>query len=500
MAKKPSIIDSLTLEQTLETIPSGLFVVDTEMTVIYWNKAAEHITGYSAAEAVGQHCSFLQGIPCSSSCGLFDLDKPKPIIGAHCTVTTKGGETVHLLKNMEYLRNADGEIIGGIESFNNVSRQHELEGSLRQHAKELESRVEERTAELQKSELRFRSVLDNMDDMAYIASEEFRLTFMNRAMLEFFGDRVGEKCHDVLHNLKTVCPWCPMGKVFKNRTVRDERQLGDFGRTYEIVHSPLLSEDGSKQKLAVCRDITLRKKAELDLQEANRELDAFAHSVSHDLRGILAPVVTYMDFLSLTYSDIFDEQILQILGEVERQSERAIALLDDLLDLAQVSHIKTSGKETDTNIIIQEVLNEIRLAKEDIPDIICEKMTGTWLPETLVYQIFTNLIGNACNYVPKDSGNIEIGCWDEEKMITYYVRDHGQGVTSKEADSIFDIFYRGKAAKGSRGTGVGLAIVRKIAIRCQGETWVEQTPGGGATFCISLPKAQIFGKQPEKGV
>ena len=245
---------------------------------------------------------------------------------------------------MEFLRNADGEIIGGIESFTDVSRQNALEESLREQAASLETRVKERTAELKQSEARFRSVLDTMDDMAYIATEEYVLTFMNRAMLEVFGDRVGDACFEVLHNNSTVCSWCPMGKVFRHRTVRDERQLGNQGRIYEIVHSPLPDEDGLQQKLAVCRDITERKKAELDLREANRELDAFTHSISHDLRGILSPVVTYMDFLRMTYSEVFDEQILQILGDVERQSERAIALLDDLLDLAKVSHIKPGDR------------------------------------------------------------------------------------------------------------------------------------------------------------
>jgi len=149
-----SIINSITLEQTLGTIPSGLYVVDTEMRIIYWNPAAERILGFSAEEAVGQHCSFLQGIPCGDRCGLYNDNIPKPIIGGRCTVVTKSGETVHLLKNMEHLRNADGEIIGGIESFNNVTRQHELEGSLREQTVSLEARVKERTAELEKSEVR----------------------------------------------------------------------------------------------------------------------------------------------------------------------------------------------------------------------------------------------------------------------------------------------------------------------------------------------------------
>jgi len=498
MSSDNSIINNITLEQALGTIPSGLYVVDTEMRIVYWNPAAERITGFSAEEAVGQHCSFLQGIPCGDSCGLYNDAIPKPIIDGRCTIVTKSGETVQLLKNMEHLRNADGEIIGGIESFNNVTRQHTLEESLRKQASTLEARVRERTTELEKSEVRFRTVLDNMDDMAYIATENYILTFMNRSMLEVFGNRVGASCHEVLHNEATTCSWCPMDKVISNRTVRDERQLGHRGRFYEVVHTPLPEEDGVKQKLAVCRDITERKKTELDLREANRELDAFAHSISHDLRGILAPVVTYMDFLSLTYHDVFDEQILKILGEVERQSERAIALLDDLLDLAQVSHVKPGDNPTDVNMIVDEVVHEIILESEQNPQIKSEKLPQSWLPETLVYQIFTNLLRNACHYAPLESGDIEVGCWDEKDTVTYFVRDHGPGVPFSDREKIFEIFYRGKTSKGKRGTGVGLAIVRKIALRCQGKVWVEQTPGGGATFCFMLPKTPAFGKHSEE--
>jgi PAS domain S-box-containing protein len=494
MTKNNHIIKNLSLEDALGTIPSGLFVVDTEMHIVYWNPAAEKITGYSAKEAIGQHCSFMKGIPCGEKCGLYDSDIPKPVIGGKCTVVTKSGKTIHLLKNMEYLRDSEGEIVGGIESFNDISQQFALEESLREQAAMLETRVKERTDELKQSERRFRIVLDNMDDMSYIANEKYVLTFMNRSMIEIFGDRVGEACHEVLHNKKEICPWCPMDKVFKHRTVRDERKLGVQERTYEIVHTPLPAENGIKQKLAVCRDITIRKKAEDDLKEANRELDAFAHSISHDLRGILAPVVTYMDFLRMTYSEVFDDQILQILSEVERQSERAIALLDDLLDLAQVSHIKAGKHPTDVNMIVDEVVRELALNKEDVPEIVAEKLPQTWVPETLVYQIFINLLSNASQYVPKESGAVEVGSWDENKITTYFVRDYGSGVPAKERETIFDIFFRGKKSKGQRGTGVGLAIVRKIALRCQGQAWVEQTPGGGATFCISLPKAPAFGE------
>ena len=487
-----SILEDITIEQTLETIPSGLFVVDRDMRIVHWNPAAERITGFSAADAVGRHCSFLQGIPCGDGCGLYNENIPKPIIGGRCTIVTKSGETIHLVKNIDYLRDPAGEIVGGIESFTDVTNERLLEESLRQQADKLEERVKDRTAELERSESRFLTVLNSMDDLAYITTEDFRLSFMNQSMIDLFGDLVGESCHDKLYAQKEPCPWCPMDKVFSNRTVHDERQLGRGGRLYEIIHTPLQSDDGVRKKLAVCRDITERKQAELALSEANRELDAFAHSISHDLRGILAPVVTYMDFLSLTYSDVLDKKVLQILSEVERQSERAIALLDDLLDLAQVGHVQPGGQLTNVNSIVDEVIRELRAEHSEKRDIRCSPLPQSWVPETLIYQLFVNLIGNACNYAPQDCGPIEVGCWDEQDRSTYYVRDHGPGIPVREMNDIFNIFYRGKVSKGIRGTGVGLAIVRKIALRCQGEVWVEKTPGGGATFCVGLPKKAML--------
>ena len=495
-----SIIANITLAQALGTIPSGLFVVDKEMQITYWNPAAQRITGFPVEEAVGRHCSFLQGMPCGDGCGLYNQTIPKPIIGVECTIVTKSGGTIHLLKNMDYLRNTAGEIIGGIESFIDITRQKSLEDSLREQAATLETSVRERTTELKKSEARFRTVLENMDDLAYIATEGYILTFMNRSMREIFGNRIGEHCHEVLHNEQTACSWCPMSKVFKQRTVRDERQLGSKGRLYEIIHTPLPDEEGTQQKLAVCRDITERKKTETDLREANRELDAFAHSISHDLRGILAPVVTYMDFLQTSYGKAFDDQILQILSDVERQGERAITLLDDLLDLAQVGHVTPAQYPTDVSEVVEEVISELHQEGCGNREIKRETLLETWIPEALVYQIFANLLGNACHYVPQDCGAIEVGCWEDKQNITYFVRDHGPGIPYNERETIFDIFYRGEnAKKQQRGTGVGLAIVRKAALRCRGEVWVEQTPGGGATFCVSLPKTSAFGTPPEGG-
>lgn len=484
-----SLLKHLATNQLLGTIPSGLFVVDLEMRIVYWNPAAERITGFTAEEAVGQHCSFLQGIPCGERCGLFNPDVSKPAIGSQCTVTGKDGRTIQLLKNIDFLRDGNGEIIGGIESFVDISRQRQLEIDLRRQSDELEKNVAERTRELAHSEYRLRAVLDTMDDLAYCANSDYRLTMLNRAMRDLYGDRVGETCHRLLHGTDQPCSWCVMERVLQGETVREERQLAVNHHYYEIIHSPLVGDDGGLQKLAVCRDITERKQTEQQLRETNRELDAFTHSISHDLRGLLAPVVTYVDFLRMQYGDVLEPQILQVLAEVERQSERAITLLDDLLDLAQVGRIEGGSEPVDVAKLVAEVLRD-KAAEGDgqQPEVIVGDLPPMAIPESLVFQVVANLVGNALRYAGPTGGPIEVGCREQADRRIYFVRDHGPGVDPLEREKIFEIFHRGTSSRNSRGTGVGLAIVRKIALRYQGTTWVEDTPGGGATFCFALPR------------
>ncbi|HKL27315.1 MAG TPA: ATP-binding protein [Desulfuromonadales bacterium] len=493
MLNNPLLKHHLQLEQALGTIPSGLFVVDMELRIAYWNPAAERITGYPAEEMLGKHCSFLKGIPCGRRCGLLDPDTPKPIVGVPCSIATRDGKRITIMKNVEMLYDADGNAIGGIESFHDITRLRQLERNLRNNTFSLEKQVKVRTAELEKSEARFRSVLDNMDDFAYITLRDYRLAFMNQAMMAFFGDRIGEPCHLALHKLRTPCPDCLMPEVFQQGTARQERSFQRLNRTYEIIHSCLPGENGRPVKLAVCRDITQRKQAEQELTEANLELDAFASSISHDLRGILSPVITYMDFLRTEYGDVLDPEVHSVLGEVERQSERAVALLNDLLDLAQVGRIEASAKPTQVSRIIEEITRE-HILEPELPDTqirVAPDLPATWVPQAMIYQVFVNLIANAIKYAGPAGQPIEIGCRKEQTRLVYYVRDHGPGIAPEERESVFEIFSRGLAAKGSRGTGVGLAIVRKVAMRCRGQAWVEGTPGGGATFCLGLPHQPV---------
>jgi PAS domain S-box-containing protein len=477
----------LSLNKVLQTIPSGLFLVDREQRILSWNREAERITGYRADEVLGRHCSFLKGIPCGSTCGLFEDSIPKPIIGVTCSIRGKNDDRIIITKNVDYLRNAKGEIVGGIESFIDITRRKHLEAQLRHQARVLEETVKLRTAELEEERARLGTVLDTMSDFAYITSDDYRIIFMNRAMIETFGDHTGQCCHLGFYDSEAICPRCPMPQIKEGETIREERHLELNNRTYEIIHSPLQAGNGKIHKLSVFRDITERKEAEEKLLESNRELDAFTYTVSHDLRTPLTPIIGFAEFLQEEYRECLDEKGMKILAEIQEQGERMLALMEDLLTLARVGKVERSSDPVDTAAVVTEVLE---LHSADINDkgvrTTLTALPPTRIPATLISQVFANLIGNALRYAVDVDPRIEIGGDREGERLRFFVRDHGPGISAEEQTRIFDAFCRGSTAKAKKGTGIGLAIVRKTARLFGGRAWIEATPGGGSTFWVEF--------------
>lgn len=488
---RQSFLDLLPLEQVLRTIPSGLFLVDRDQRVVYWNAEAERITGYPEAEVVGRHCSFLAGIPCGRSCELYDQTAAKPIIGVPCSVRSRDGRRILLAKNIDFLRDQNGQIIGGIESFIDITPQKRLEKKLQRHSRELELTVRRRTAELEAERSRLLTVLNAMTDLAYITSADHRVEFMNRAMLEVFGDHNGNQCYSI-YGRQTACPWCPLPQVLIEETVKEEHFVEINGRTYEIIHTPLTDADGKTHKLSVFRDITERKEVERRLQAANQELDAFVSTVSHDLRTPLTPVLGFAALLKEEYATRLDARGLEMLEEIEQQGEKMLALIEDLLALARVGRIETPAGEVEVTTVVHEVLDDLsETINRDGVEVTIGALPSLMVPETLLSQLFSNLIGNALRYAGGAGARIEIGGGRRAGQIFYFVRDYGPGIPPAERLRIFDLFYRGSTAGKTLGTGIGLGTVRKIACCYGGRAWVEETPGGGSTFVVEFPAQPV---------
>ena len=471
------------LENLLETIPTGLFLVNTDKIIVYWNAEAQRITGYTAEEVIGRHCSLLSGDPCLKECDLFSTKTEKPNIGLACSFQHKDGRTIALTKNVDLLRDDKDKVIGGIEAFVDITRLKELEVSLR-------SAVEERTQELELEKAGLWAVLDGMIDPAYICDADYYVTFANRAMLDIIGE-VGEKlCYQAIYQREQVCDDCPLSQVLEGNIVRQEKSLPETGRTYEVLHSPYPLAKNPTHKLSVNRDITERIATKRQLQQTNRELDAFVSTVSHDLRSPLTPLIGFAELLGDRYGDQLDDIGQECIVEIKKTAEKMKNLLEDLLTLSRVGQLKMPEEPLNATEIAENVLLELAdKVLEHRAKVQIDKLPKVKMPESLLTDLFRNLLGNALKYAAGHDPHIEVSGHEFSDRIRFVVIDHGFGIDKGEREAIFEPFKRGRRSQESSGTGIGLATVAKIARVSGGNSWVEETPGGGATFIVELPLA-----------
>jgi signal transduction histidine kinase len=227
------------------------------------------------------------------------------------------------------------------------------------------------------------------------------------------------------------------------------------------------------------------------LSKANLELEAFSYTVSHDLRTPLGVICGYAGHLRQSYGNRLDAQALKCLDEIEAQGFKMAALMENLLTLAKTGYIERPSQPVDANHVVDEVLCELspQIAGKQAK-ITCEGLPAAAIPEPLLAEIFRNLIGNALHYACAENGAIEVGGEKRAGHVRMYVRDHGPGIPKGEQPRIFEKFYRGSTGNVVDGTGIGLAIVQKIAHLYGGRAWVEDTPGGGSTFVVEVKESR----------
>lgn len=255
------------------------------------------------------------------------------------------------------------------------------------------------------------------------------------------------------------------------------------------------------QAVFIIRDVTQQVKREQKLMEerkirteelkrSNKELESFTYSVSHDLRTPLRAISGYTSLLLDDYLDQVDEEGQEFLQIIDSETKRMGDLIDDLLSFSRLSRKEKMGRLFAMNSIVSECIEEV---KKSFPDIDPQINIGE-LPEVngdpkLLRQVWVNLLSNAMKYNKNDNPRIEIDCRkDQQGYITFYVKDNGVGFNMKYADKLFGVFQRLHSDDEFEGTGIGLALVRRIINRHKGEVWAESEVGKGSTFYFSLPE------------
>lgn len=231
-----------------------------------------------------------------------------------------------------------------------------------------------------------------------------------------------------------------------------------------------------------------RKNAELEL--INNELESFTYSVSHDLRSPLRAMNAYAHILSEDYEKILDEEAKRLLGNISENAQKMAALIDSLLDLSRLGKKELVKQTIDLNTLVKEVINDLEqnpaLSKKlqwniaDLPEVKGD-------PE-LLKRVLVNLLSNAVKYSgKKERPVVEVGGYTKQAKNVLYIKDNGVGFDMSYYNKLFGVFQRLHRPDEFEGTGIGLAIVKRIISKSGGEVWAEAAVDKGATFYFSLP-------------
>jgi PAS domain S-box-containing protein len=469
------------LAQTIwRVVPSAIFTVDTNKIITGWNNKAEEVTGYSAAEVIGKECSFFALEPCIDRCGVFSSEVEKPIIARECHIRTKDGEQKTISKNADLLFDSKGEIIGAVESFEDITDRKEVESQL----------VAERD--------KFISMLLALDQGMHILNRDFIIEYQNEILKEGFGDQVGHKCYEVYKQRDTPCEVCRMQEAIDNNMVQRTELLMDNGLYYEQSYAPFTDVGGETKVLILLRDITEEKTHQAETMRAAQlaSIGELAAGVAHEVNNPINGIINYAQLL-LDDSDSSgrDGDMLKL---VIKEGERIAEIVRNLLSFA-----RQHGEDAEL-VAVGTVMGEAvalishQLGKDgitldvDIPaDLPLIKVNDQQLQ-----QVFLNLLSNARyalnqRFSGKDEGKrievlasmVEVG---GQTFVRTKISDFGIGIPQRIISKIFDPFFSSK--KPGEGTGLGLSISHGIIKNFNGTLRVESQEGIFTSLIVDLPQ------------
>ena len=356
------------------------------------------------------------------------------------------------------------------------------------------------------------SLLNLTHDTIFVRDMNDIIIYWNRGAAELYGwtedQAVGKHSHQLL---QTDYP-LPVDEVREEllRTGRWEGELqktkADGSRVF-VASRWSLRQDEQGHPVAILEtnnDISDRKHREEeirklnqelekrtnDLEASNKELEAFAYSVSHDLRAPLRHMVGYTELLQKNVSSMLDEKSLRYMKTILESAKRMGALIDDLLAFSRIARAETRQRPVRLEELVKEVLVDLQRDTEG------RNIAWTMgaLPETfgdrpMLRLVLVNLIANAVKFTrTRPRAEIEIGCLERKNdAVVVFVRDNGVGFDMKYAHKLFGVFQRLHQSGTFEGTGIGLATVQRIIHRHDGHVWAEGVVDGGATFFFSLP-------------
>ncbi len=373
--------------------------------------------------------------------------------------------------------------------------------------KELRAEAAERKVAEEKSRRAYTEldlVFNSAGDGMAVIDMDYNIMRINEPFLRLFGvDREnaqGNKCYDVIPGIRCGTESCPVKQVVKGDiTVEvEEEKEGRNGEAVSciVTATPFLRHDGEVIGIVESfKDITDRKRSELalaehaqELKRSNEDLKQFAYVASHDLQEPLRMVSSYVQLLERRYKGKLDDDAHEFISYAVDGANRMSQLIQDLLEF---SRVETSAKPilpVNCEEILDQTLSILQLVIEECDAVVTRGTMPVILADaSQLRQLFQNLIGNALKFHGKEKPRVWISAEEVDGNWIFSVKDNGIGIDEKFKDRIFDIFQRLHGKNDYPGTGIGLAISKKIVERHGGKIWFESKQGDETTFKFSIP-------------
>ncbi|MBI5309219.1 MAG: PAS domain S-box protein [Planctomycetes bacterium] len=511
------------LSLTVEQSPSAIIITDTKGAIEYVNPKFTQLTGYTAAEIAGKNPRILK----------LGEKSPEEYQQLWETLTAgkewrgefhnrkKDGKLYWASASISPVKNAEGVTTHFIGIQEDITVRKHMEEELKSLNELLRQRASDRAVQLMESEEKFRKISASANDAIIMLDDEERISYWNVAAEKIFGYSKEEAVGKRLHTL--IIP-----VVFRNRHLEGfkEFQIAGqgpvIGKTLELTalrrdgeEFPIeLSLSGVQIKgkwnaIGIIRDITERKRlnvrllAEIggrkkvlerlkqmvkELERSNSELQQFAYVASHDLQEPLRMVSSYTQLLGRRYKGKLDADADEFIAYAVDGAVRMQMLINDLLEYSRVGTRGKPFEMVNCLDIFDQAISNLKMAIEESGAVITHDGLPMVMADVLQFtQLFQNLLGNAIKFRGKETPCIHVSAIQKEGEWVFSIRDNGIGIDPQYVDRIFVIFQRLHSKEEYPGSGIGLAICKKIVERHGGQIWVESEPGKGATFCFTVP-------------
>jgi PAS domain S-box-containing protein len=492
---------SLYARSLIEASLDPLVTISAEGKITDANEATEELTGYARNELIGSDFSDYFTEPEVARRGYQQVFADGFVKDYTLAIQNKSGGITDVMYNATVYRDEAGEVQGVFAAARDVTELKRAEGELQRYSGHLEALVDERTARLKESEQQYRTLVETANNIILTTNTEGILTFVNDYGASFFGYRPDELIgQDIMIIVPEVESTGRLLKPLVNSILAspadypvnlNENVTKDGRRVWiQWANESLIDRDGRHiGHLAIGIDFTELKKTEEALKNAERlaGIGETAAMIGHDLRNPLQVLQYVVDLQRLRIERIPSEQRgpddwereSELFDKISEQVFYMNKIVGDLQDFARP--IVPENEEVDIKGLIDDVISSLPPADGMHIEVRIPNLHVMADPH-LLHRVFANLLLNAMQAMP-DGGKLNVSAFSEDGAIAVRVSDTGTGIHEDFKDKLFKPLFTGKA----KGTGLGLAVVKRIVEAHGGEIIVESKVGEGSTFTVKLP-------------